>query len=716
MQRAKASPEVTSQLQSLFLSLLTSDGSEKSSQNIDKLMNWLSDLRSKMNYDRNEGFMYGDVTGVPLGDSFPPLRTFESFNGTIPNTFNPVPTSSSSSRPLLELPDDNLTLEGRAKRLNLTLLNLGLSPVFPSLEAVSKDMQAFLIFIYSLAAVLSLVGNITVILVLAFGRRSSVRCYLINLAIADINMATFCIPFSYTSFMFHRWIFAPEFCRIVAFMQHVSVTCSVYTLVAIGVDRYKALIHPLNNRWTKSRSRYVIGGIWVFSLVISLVPLVISDTQRFDWDGEWYYECKENWPHTPNELYEKTYTVLLFVLTFALPVAGLGYTYLSIVGMMCSYKMPGNAEPSRDQQHLQAKVKVINMMITVMVCFVLCWFPLQVLQFLIYFAPEITTCRGNACFTYYMSFFACHWLAMANSFMNPFIYCFMSKNFREDLLQFIRKCNRKRIRRTRSNKFSRSDLGSSFRSILYITHKTSVQSSTKTSFRAKSDRSREAEIFELRSLQDKQEESPCMKRFFIRRSKSSMRKDYHRRLGESALCFKDALPGIYSSPGTSTSSSFHCSNHLRQHRLSYKSQRGAYHAMTLSIQNKSASHNSPSVATQRDCSSTCHQQLAVMDPMELTAALVHDGISSEIPSSQSLTFPTSPSLESGGPLPRVRQNVPLSTSCNELSVRDTMHHDLPINGSNLSQDVVFENDTTRILDKAQVSQLTDSLKASRVSL
>lgn len=57
-------------------------------------------------------------------------------------------------------------------------------------------------------------------------------------------------------------------------------------------------------------------------------------------------------------MYEKTYTVLLFVLTFALPVSGLGYTYLSIVAMMCTYKMPGNAEPSRDQHHLQAKIKV----------------------------------------------------------------------------------------------------------------------------------------------------------------------------------------------------------------------------------------------------------------------------------------------------------------------------------------------------------------------
>ncbi|XP_069981112.1 prolactin-releasing peptide receptor-like [Penaeus vannamei] len=401
--------------------------------------------------------------------------------------------------------EGNHTFERRG-RFNLTHLDFDfdLSPVFPSLEAVSEDVQVFLIVAYSLAAVLSLVGNITVILVLAFGRRSSVRCYLINLAVSDITMATFCIPFSYTSFMFHRWIFAPEFCRIVAFMQHVSVTCSVYTLVAIGVDRYKALIHPLNTRWTKSRARLVIGGIWVFSVVISLVPLIVSDSVRYDWDGEWYYECKENWPKTQDELYEKTYTVLLFIFTFVLPVVGLGYTYLSIVGMMCSYRMPGNAEPFRDQQQFLAKVKVINMMIAVMVCFVLSWFPLQVLQFLIYFAPDITQCRGRECFAYYMSFFTCHWIAMANSFMNPFIYCFMSKNFREDLCQFVRKCGRKGIRRQRSNPWSRGELGSSFRSILNITHKTSVQSSSKMSFRGKSDKNRELETLELRPIQDGQ--------------------------------------------------------------------------------------------------------------------------------------------------------------------------------------------------------------------
>ncbi|XP_045133130.1 RYamide receptor-like [Portunus trituberculatus] len=396
------------------------------------------------------------------------------------------PSSNLSSLNDSLFPDDILDEGGghtRRRKFNLSLLDL--ERLFPTMEAVSADMQVFLIAVYSLAAALSLLGNVTVILVLAFGKRSSVRCYLINLAVSDITMAAFCIPFSYTS----------KYVRNATREIVASMSRSV-------VREHKALVHPLNTRWTKSRSRLVIGCIWVFSVGISIVPLVVSDAERFNWGGEWYYECKEQWPRTQNEVYEKTYTVVLFVLTFALPVGGLGYTYLSIVAMMCAYRMPGNAEPSRDQHHLHAKIKMINMMIAVMVCFVLSWLPLQVLQFLIYFVPEITQCRGRQCFTYYMSFFVCHWVAMANSFMNPFIYCFMSKNFREDFLQFLRKCGcRRDTRRRRSPPWSHSDLGSSFRSILNITHKTSVQSPSRAGLRARQDSQREPEDTELRLLQ-----------------------------------------------------------------------------------------------------------------------------------------------------------------------------------------------------------------------
>ncbi|KAH8033193.1 hypothetical protein HPB51_008131 [Rhipicephalus microplus] len=68
------------------------------------------------------------------------------------------------------------------------------------------------------------------------------QTFLVNLALSDIAMAVFSIPFTYTDFMLGRWIFEPLFCPVVLFMQHVSVIVSVYTLTAIGVDRLKPLV------------------------------------------------------------------------------------------------------------------------------------------------------------------------------------------------------------------------------------------------------------------------------------------------------------------------------------------------------------------------------------------------------------------------------------------------------------------------------------------
>lgn len=117
--------------------------------------------------------------------------------------------------------------------------NATLDDLLKSLEAMGRDMQIFLIILYSMTALLALGGNATVIVVLLLGKRSSreLRTFLVNLAVSDICMALFSIPFTYTDFMLGRWVFHPIFCPFVQFMQHVSVFASVYTLTAIGLDR-----------------------------------------------------------------------------------------------------------------------------------------------------------------------------------------------------------------------------------------------------------------------------------------------------------------------------------------------------------------------------------------------------------------------------------------------------------------------------------------------
>ena len=107
------------------------------------------------------------------------------------------------------------------------------------LEAFGSSMQLFLFYVYSLTSLLALIGNLTVIFVECFGRRSALnlRKFLINLAISDILLGVFCVPFTYTDFMLGRWIFPHWLCPIAQFIQVLSVFVTAFTLTFIGVER-----------------------------------------------------------------------------------------------------------------------------------------------------------------------------------------------------------------------------------------------------------------------------------------------------------------------------------------------------------------------------------------------------------------------------------------------------------------------------------------------
>ncbi|OTF78228.1 hypothetical protein BLA29_004629 [Euroglyphus maynei] len=100
--------------------------------------------------------------------------------------------------------------------------------------------QFILITMYSLTAFLSLSLNIITIIVWFYGKRSQsteIWHLLVNLSLADIGMAIFCIPFTYTNVMLQQWIFPHSLCPVVNFTQLCFVFVSVWTLTIISIDR-----------------------------------------------------------------------------------------------------------------------------------------------------------------------------------------------------------------------------------------------------------------------------------------------------------------------------------------------------------------------------------------------------------------------------------------------------------------------------------------------
>lgn len=58
-------------------------------------------------------------------------------------------------------------------------------------------------------------------------------------------------------------------------MKAVGVFVSSYTLVALAIDRYLAILYPLKMGLSKQQCRWIIGIIWV-SAVITAVPVAVN--------------------------------------------------------------------------------------------------------------------------------------------------------------------------------------------------------------------------------------------------------------------------------------------------------------------------------------------------------------------------------------------------------------------------------------------------------
>ena len=111
---------------------------------------------------------------------------------------------------------------------------------------------------YSLIFVMAILGNTFVCLAIASNIRkwTVTNYFIINMAVGDILMALFCIPFtSITTFVMLYWPFGTVMCCVVSFSQAVSVFVSAYTMVAISCDRYLAILYPLRPRMTKRQAR-----------------------------------------------------------------------------------------------------------------------------------------------------------------------------------------------------------------------------------------------------------------------------------------------------------------------------------------------------------------------------------------------------------------------------------------------------------------------------
>lgn len=317
-------------------------------------------------------------------------------------------------------------------------------------------MNSFYIVIEVVIALLSISGNVLVCWAVAINTtlKTATNYFLVSLAVADILVGCLAIPFAITiSIGIHLDFYG---CLFLACFVLVLTQSSIFSLLAIAIDRYLAVKIPLRYKelMTGKTAREIIAILWILSFVIGLIPF-------FGWNSK-YLSCRNSSSGADNttnpglmeglraggdllrscklrcffeSVVDMHYMVYFNFFVCVLPplLIMLGI-YLKIFTVarkqlrQIELKCVGNGD-SHHHGLLQKEIRAAKSLSIIVGLFAICWLPVHILNCLTLFykdlkRPEIVM---------YVAIIMSH----ANSAVNPIIYAYRIQDFRNTFRKIL---------------------------------------------------------------------------------------------------------------------------------------------------------------------------------------------------------------------------------------------------------------------------------------
>ncbi|XP_077989404.1 somatostatin receptor type 5-like [Glandiceps talaboti] len=276
---------------------------------------------------------------------------------------------------------------------------------------------------YGLVCLTGVIGNSLALCV--FLRSSNAKkvpnVYILNLASADLFFM-FGIPFLTYQYAAEEWIFGELMCKMVMAIDGMNMYTGIFTLAAMSVDRYLAIVHAVwsMRHRTLNIARAVCLFLWLFSTILT-IPLWIC-SQTIEEKGQ--VKCDVKWPtYIP---LEKLFILYSFVFSFVLPLIVISACY---IGIMTSLAAGSKASKKRRKSIKLGRVGV--MVLLAVALFVVCWLPFWTVQL------AMLTLKSKPMPSFVIAYYTSLCLSYANSCLNPIVYTFSRKNFRQDLTKTL---------------------------------------------------------------------------------------------------------------------------------------------------------------------------------------------------------------------------------------------------------------------------------------
>ncbi|XP_071326814.1 chemerin-like receptor 1 [Trachinotus anak] len=317
-----------------------------------------------------------------------------------------------------------------------------------------KSLNIMSIIVYCLAFILGVLGNGVVIWVTGFKMKKTVNTvWFLNLAVADFLFTAFLpLTVTYTAMDFH-WPFGNFMCKVNSTITNLNMFASVYILMVISVDRCVSVVWPV---WTQNhrnvrKASFVSLGVWVLALTLSAPYFVFRDT-----DGEDFITCFFNFSlsdddETPSvieliQLRHQSMNITLFLMGFVAPFTVIVSCYAVIIHRL-----------RRNRTLTSQSSRSFKIIAAVIITFFLCWVPFHIMCLieLIYFTTNQSETLG---YVLNIGFPIATSLAFLNSCLNPVLYVFMGKDFKDKVRKSILTILETAFQedRTRSHSYSNS--------------------------------------------------------------------------------------------------------------------------------------------------------------------------------------------------------------------------------------------------------------------
>ncbi|XP_033861262.1 probable G-protein coupled receptor 63 [Acipenser ruthenus] len=337
--------------------------------------------------------------------------------------------------------------ENSSLLVGISMENNTVSPYLQeSFENLSAPLQVFLSTVIIFILLVSFLGNLVVCLMVykRAAMRSAINILLASLAFADMMLAVLNMPFALVSVITTHWIFGDVFCKVSAMFFWLFVIEGVAILLIISIDRFLIIVQK-QDRLNPYKAKVLIGISWAFSFCFSF-PLALGkpDLQI----PSRAPQCVFGYTTEPGY---HAYVVLIMLVFFFIPFMVMLYTFLGILNtvrhnairihshpdsiclsQVSKLGLMSLQRPFQMNIDMSFKTRAFTTILILFTVFTVCWAPFTIYSLISTF---------NSSFYYKANFFEIStwllWLCYLKSALNPLIYYWRIKKFRDACLDLM---------------------------------------------------------------------------------------------------------------------------------------------------------------------------------------------------------------------------------------------------------------------------------------